>query len=136
MMGKSLVLFFLGSALFASMWTNLESPILLFLAVILGLFTVAVGILSGVMAVVKSVSLDKVRKYFRMDGEAVGQNALSSAYAKHALLQPQLGLTQSEFNKLAEDAKGVAFAASDLPLIFNALSSSPKKDAITLTDLQ
>merc|ERR1719460_894915 len=133
--GKSAVLLFLGCALFSAMWTNLESPFFLILAVALGLFIVTVGMLSGAIAIVKSANLDKVRKHFCMDSEAVGHNALASAYDTHALLQPQLGMTQSEFNKMATDARGVAFEKSDLPLIFNALSNSPKKDAITLTDL-
>jgi hypothetical protein len=133
--GKSVVLFFLGCALFSAMWTNLEGALLLFFAVVLGLFTVTIGMLSVTIAIVKSLHLDNIRKYFHMDGEAIGHNALASAYDKHALVHPQLGMTPSEFNNLATDVRGLSFEHSDLPLIFNALSSSPNKSALTLTDL-
>jgi len=134
-MGKSAAFLFLGCALFSSMWANLESKLLLALAVIVGLLVVIVGVLSGLIAVVKSVNLDKVRKHFRMDGEAVGANALSKSYDEHALVHPHLGMTRNEFSKMANDVRGIGFETSDLTLIFNALSSSPKRDAVSLTDL-
>jgi hypothetical protein len=135
LVGKSLVFTFLGCALFSSMWANLESTWLLVLAVVFGLFVFAVGILTGVTAIVKSVHLDKVRRHFHMDAEAVGDNALSKAYDEHALLHPHLGMTVNEFSKMVSDVRGIGFESSDLSFIFNTLSSSPKKDAVTLTDL-
>jgi hypothetical protein len=133
--GKSVVLLFLGCALFSAMWTNLESKILLFAAVVLSTFTVTVGMVSLAFTVVKSVHLNKVRKHFRMEGEA-GHNALATTYDKYALTQPQLGMTPGEFNKMVNDMKGLNFEKGDLLLIFNALASSPQKDATTLIDLQ
>jgi hypothetical protein len=133
--GKSAAFVFLGCALFSSMWANLESHILLSLAAVLGFLVVAVGVLSGFVAIVKSVNLDKVRKYFRMDGEAIGDNALSKSYDEHALLHPHQGMTRNEFNKMANDVRGIGFESSDLLLIFNALSSNPKRDAVSLADL-
>jgi hypothetical protein len=133
--GKSIVLFFLGCALFSAMWSNLEHVVLLVLAVVIGVFVAGVGLISIAIGLLKSTNLDRLRQHFRQDGEAVGHNALLHMYERHARLQPQLGMTPQEFNEMATEARGIAFERSDLPLIFNALSSSPKKDALTLTDL-
>jgi hypothetical protein len=83
----------------------------------------------------KSTNLNKVRRHFQGDAEAVGHNALAAMYQKHARLQPQLGMTPQEFNHMASESQGLSFDNSDLHLIFNALASSPKRDALTLTDL-
>lgn len=135
LLGKSAVFTFLGCALFSSMWANLESYVFLISAVLLGFLVVAVGVLTGLVAVVKSVHLDKVRRHFRMDTEAIGDNALSKAYGEHALLHPNLGMTRNEFSKMANHTCGIGFESSDLPFVFNSLSCSPKKDAVSLTDL-
>lgn len=133
--GKSVVFLFLGCALFSAMWSNLEHVVFLVLAVLIGLFVVGVGLLSLGLGLHKSVHLNKLRQHFCQDGEAFGHNAVSQMYERHARLQPQLGMTSQEFNQMATDSRGIAFEKTDLPLIFNALSSSPKKDALTLTDL-
>jgi hypothetical protein len=135
LVGKSAVLTFLGCALFSSMWANLESMWLLVLAVVFGFFVVAVGVITGLIAVIKSVHLDKVRRHFLMDAEAIGDNALSKAYDEHAIVHPDQGMTPNEFSKMVSDARGIGFENSDLTFIFNTLSSSPKKDAVSLTDL-
>lgn len=132
--GKSVVFLFLGCALFSAMWSNLEHVVLLVLAVLIGVFVVSVGLLSVAIGLHRSMHLDKIRQHFRQDGEAVGHNAVSHMYERYARLQPKLGMTPQEFNQMATDARGVVFEKSDLPLVFNALSSSPKKDALTLTD--
>jgi len=86
-----------------------------------------VGLATGAVAASKSVSLDKVRKHFRQDGEAVGQGALSGMYQKHARLQPGLGVSPLEFNGMVNDCRGVSFDEGDLRLIFNALASTPRR---------
>jgi hypothetical protein len=135
MVGKSAVFTFLGCALFSAMWTNVESVFLKVLAVVLSFFVVAVGLISLALGMMKSTHLNKIRQHFQGDAEAVGHNALSQAYERHARLQPQLGMTPQEFNQMANESKGISFDSSDLSLIFNALASSPKREAITLTDL-
>lgn len=135
MIGKSAVFMFLGCALFSAMWANVESVLLKVMAVLLGLFIVSVGLISGALALLKSTQLNKVRQHFQGDGEAVGHNALSQAYERHARLHSQLGMTPHEFNQMANETKGISFDGSDLYLVFNALASSPKRDAISLTDL-
>jgi len=135
MVGKSAIFMFLGCALFSAMWSNVESVLLKVMAVLLGLFVVLVGLISGALALLKSTQLHKVRQHFQGDSEAIGHNALSQAYERYARLQPQLGMTPQEFNQMANATTGISFDFNDLSLIFNALASSPKREAITLTDL-
>jgi len=134
--GKGLVFLFLGCVLWSSMWANLENAFLLFCSVLFGGFVVLVGLTTGAVSVSKSISLDKVRKHFRQDGGAIGQGALPGMYQKHARLQPGLGVSPLEFNGMVNDCRGVNFDEGDLRLIFNALASAPRRNVISLADLQ
>mmetsp|Transcript_136205 Transcript_136205/g.236808 ORF Transcript_136205/g.236808 Transcript_136205/m.236808 type:complete len:296 (-) Transcript_136205:168-1055(-) len=131
--GKGIVYIFLGSALWSHMWINLEgSTFLLFLAVLFGMFIVFVGIASLTIAAIKSRNLDLVRRELRKDGAS----SLQNLYELHARMQPQLGITQEEFKKLTPYARGVQFETSDVKLIFNALSSHPTRQYLSIGDLQ
>jgi len=129
--GKGAAYIFLGCALWSSMFANLgESGFLLFLAVIIGLFVVVIGVFSMAIAILKSRNLNLVRLELRKEA-----TALSQTYAMHAKMNPTAGVTQEEFKKMTSYARGVSFEQSDIKLIFNALSSNPRRDVITLEDL-
>jgi hypothetical protein len=130
--GKGVAYIFLGCALTSSMWANLKNNFLLFLTVLIGLFVVCVGLFSLVVAVIKSRNLNLVRQELRLDGAA----SLSDAYAKHAKQNPQIGLNQEEFKTLTPYARGVQFESADIKLIFNALSTNPRREYISIDDLQ
>lgn len=130
--GKGIAYIFLGSALTSSMWANLEGGFMIFLTVLIGFFIVAVGFFSLVVAVVKSRNLNLVRVELQQDGS----QSLPQLYERYAKLSPHNGLTQEEFKALTPQARGVSFEAADIKLIFNALSSYPKRDFISREDLQ
>lgn len=131
--GKGIVYIFLGSALWSHMWINLkDSGFLLFLSVLFGLFITFVGFASLTIAAIKSRNLNLVRLELKKDGPA----SLNNLYELHARMQPQLGITQEEFKKLTPYARGVQFESSDVKLIFNALSSHPTRQYISIQDLQ
>lgn len=129
--GKGIVYIFLGSALWSHMWINLGG-FLLVLAVLFGMFIVFVGIASLTIAAIKSRNLNLVRLELRKDGAS----SLNNLYELHARMQPQLGITQEEFKKLTPYARGVQFETSDVKLIFNALSSHPTRQYLSIQDLQ
>jgi len=129
--GKGAAYIFLGCALWSSMFANLEdSGFLLFLAVLIGLFVVCIGVFSVAIAVLKSRNLNLVRLELRKE-----PMSLKQMYDMYAKMNPTAGITQEEFKKMTQYARGVAFEHSDIKLIFNALSSNPRRDVITLEDL-
>lgn len=129
--GKGAAYIFLGCALWSSMFANVEGGFLLFLAVLIGLFVVIIGAFSLVIAILKSRNLDLVRKELMKDPQSLKQ-----VYDMHAKMQPTVGLTQEEFKKMTPFARGVSFEQGDIKLIFNALASNPRRDVISLDDLQ
>ena len=44
-------------------------------------------------------------------------------------------MAQEEFKKMTPYARGVTFEQADIKLIFNALSSNPRRDVISLEDI-
>lgn len=131
--GKGATYIFLGCALWSSMFANLEGGFFLFLAVLIGLFVVVVGIFSMAIAILKSRNLNLVRIELRKDNP---QQSLKQMYDMHAKMNPTAGITQEEFKKMTPYARGVSFEQGDIKLIFNALSSHPRRDYISLEDLQ
>jgi len=129
--GKGAAYVFLGCSLFSSMYANVEGGFMMFLAFLIGLFVVIVGTFSLIIAVLKSRNLDLLRRELMKDTWT-----LKSMYDNHAKFKPSVGLTQEEFKKMCPMARGVSFEASDIKLIFNALSSNPRRDVISLEDLQ
>jgi len=128
--GKGLAYIFVGCALWSSMFANVEGGFLLFFGGLIGLFVVIIGVISVVLAFSKSQSLDKVRQEFRQEPASLKQ-----IYDMHAKMNPAVGLTKEEFKKMTPFARGVSFEQSDIELIFNALSSHPRKEVISLEDL-
>jgi len=113
--GKGITLVFLGSALFLGMWDNLDSGFMEFLAVVLCLVPVAVGLCAIVIGALKSFKLEKVRKQLE---RVVDQKCETIPHGG--------GWTMPEFNRqIGEVAAGVKFETQDLKLIFNALVSNP-----------
>jgi len=128
--GKGLAYIFLGCALWSSMFANVTGVFLLTVATLLGLFTVFIGIFSTAIAFCKSRNLDLVRVELRKE-----PMSLKQMYDMHAKMNPMAGITQEEFKKMTPYARGVSFENSDIKVIFNALSSNPKRDVISLDDL-
>lgn len=129
--GKGVTYIFLGCALWSSMFANM-SGFLLFLSAFIGLFVVFIGVVSLVVAILKSRNLDLVRLELRKDGAG----SLQTMYDMHAKMHPQMGITQEEFKKLTPYARGVVFEQPDIRLIFNALCSNPRREYLSLQDLQ
>lgn len=129
--GKGAAYIFLGCALWSSMFANVKGGFLLFLAVLIGLFVVIIGAFSLAIAILKSRNLDLVRRELRKE-----PTSLKQIYDMHAKMNPTVGLTQEEFKKMTPFARGVSFEQGDIKLIFNALSSNPRRDVISLDDLQ
>jgi len=128
--GKGAAYIFLGCALWSSMFANVEGGFLLFLAALIGLFVVFIGVFSMAIAILKSRNLNLVRLELRKE-----DTSLRQMYDMHAKMNPQAGITQEEFKKMTPYARGVSFEQSDIKLIFNALSSNPRRDVISLDDL-
>mmetsp|Transcript_29667 Transcript_29667/g.82826 ORF Transcript_29667/g.82826 Transcript_29667/m.82826 type:complete len:301 (+) Transcript_29667:104-1006(+) len=116
--GKGVTLVFLGSALFLTMWDNMEGGFMRFLAVILSLFPTMVGLASVVIGVMKSNKLDKARRQL--------SPIIDHQYEQYAMSArgPSGGLSMLEFNSLTEKSSGIRFDSLDLKLIFNALVSN------------
>lgn len=129
--GKGVAYIFLGVTLWASMWENLESKVLLFLAVIMGSIIFLVGLASVVIGIIKSRSLNLVRVELKKDGSLGAQHM----YEKHAFSSPQYGMTPEEFKRMTADARGVHFETADLKMVFNALSSYPDRSVLTQNDV-
>lgn len=128
--GKGCTYVFLGCALWSSMFANIEGGLMLFLAVIICLFVVVIGCFSVAIAILKSRNLDLVRKELRKE-----PGSLKTMYDMHAKMNPTAGITQEEFKKMTPYARGVSFEQGDIKLIFNALSSHPRREMISLDDL-
>merc|ERR1719201_1329240 len=130
--GKGVAYIFLGCSLTSSMWANLKGGFMIFLSLLIGLFVVFIGLFSLVVAVVKSRNLNLVRQELQKDGSV----SLEQMYTMHAKKEPQMGLTQEEFKNMTPYARGVAFEGADIKLIFNALSSNPRREYMSREDLQ
>jgi len=128
--GKGGAYIFLGCALWSSMFANVEGGFMLVLAALIGGFVVLVGTFSIVIAILKSRNLNLVRLELGKD-----PTSLKQMYDMHAKMNPMAGITQEEFKKMTPYARGVSFEAPDIKLVFNALSSNPRRDVISLDDL-
>merc|ERR1719272_2804185 len=128
--GKGGAYIFLGCALWSSMFANVEGGFMLVLAALIGGFVVLVGTFSIVIAILKSRNLNLVRLELRKE-----PMSLKQMFDMHAKMNPMAGITQEEFKKMTPYARGVSFETPDIRLIFNALSSNPRRDVISLEDL-
>lgn len=120
--GKGITFLFLGCSLFSGMWDNLEGYGILFLAFVLCLLPVVVGLAALVIGFMKSQKLNRARQFMAQDD----QN-LNMIYDQHARTYPgpQGGLTMAEFSDLTNKLGGIKWEESDTKLIFNALVSNP-----------
>jgi len=118
--GKGCIMLFLSSSLFATMWANLSSHFLLFLAVVLCCFAFGVGLIGVTLGVMKSQKLNKARSH-------LAQGVFENRYPYHATTfrdQPG-GLTPQEFNALTTENGGFKWEDADLKLICSALVIQP-----------
>jgi len=111
--GKGLVLIFLASALFASMWVNMTAPFFRFLAVVFNLFAACIGIAAFAIGFQKSQTLDKAKDELRRQG------VLNQNYPDDKIFTPQ------EFEQLTRNYGGYQWEDRDLRLIMQALSTRP-----------
>mmetsp|Transcript_69405 Transcript_69405/g.166402 ORF Transcript_69405/g.166402 Transcript_69405/m.166402 type:complete len:278 (+) Transcript_69405:123-956(+) len=141
--GKGVVLLFVGASLWMTLWANERaSNFILVLTVVLCLPVILIGIASIGIGVMKSMQLDKVRTRLRQDAFPQGasnqgavQSVISDLYNQYAKMQPEIGMTKSEFNQMSKHFRGVEFQDQDLKLIFVALASHPKRENLTQVDL-
>jgi len=127
--GRGLWYIFLGTMTFATLW---ENSISYFLAVVLGLFVFGVGVFSTTFGYVKSRKLERVRVVL---AENHRNGKLPSLYQSFAKSSPQGGLTKQECNDLAQQMKGISFDQDELSCIFNALTTGPRGENISMDDL-
>jgi len=127
--GKGVVFCFFGCTLWSSMFANLEGGFLLVLACLLGVFIFLTGIISVLLGAMKSRNLNAVRL------ELLKHENVQQMYDAHAKTRPEVGLTCEEFNKMSPYLRGVQFEGSDLKFIFNALSSDPSRQFLSMHDM-
>jgi len=120
--GKGITYLFLGCSLFSGMWDNLEGYGLLFLAFVLCILPVVVGIAALVVGFMKSQKLNKARQFMAQDDAN-----LNMIYDQYARTFPGAhgGLTMAEFSDLTNKIGGIKWEEADTKLIFNALVSNP-----------
>eukprot|EP00440_Ansanella_granifera_P012919 gb/GFBE01014035.1/.p1 GENE.gb/GFBE01014035.1/~~gb/GFBE01014035.1/.p1 ORF type:complete len:300 (+),score=83.93 gb/GFBE01014035.1/:1-900(+) len=120
--GKGITFLFLGCSLFSGMWENLEGGGLLFLAFVLCLLPVIVGIAALLIGFMKSQKLNRARQALAQDLANV-----SIIFDQYARTYPGQGggLTMLEFSDLTNKTAGIKWEDADLKLIFMALVSNP-----------
>jgi len=127
--GKGATYIFLGSASFMAVRPP-SSLAVRVIAALIGVFVVLVGCFSLYIAILKSKNLNLVRLELRKE-----PMSLKQMYDTYAKMNPTAGITQEEFKKMTPYARGVSFEQADIKLIFNALSTNPRRDVISLEDL-
>mmetsp|Transcript_54292 Transcript_54292/g.151101 ORF Transcript_54292/g.151101 Transcript_54292/m.151101 type:complete len:315 (-) Transcript_54292:124-1068(-) len=122
--GKGVCFIFLGCALNSAMFSNLNNGFMDFIAVVLNLFVIIVGIAAVAIGIVKSQKLRRAQREL-MNG------VLANRYGEFAVQFPekdwgaQSGLTPQEFNNLTTENARLTWDETDLQLIFNALVRHP-----------
>ncbi|KAL8273128.1 hypothetical protein Esti_002886 [Eimeria stiedai] len=123
--GKSLFVMFLGSLLSLTLWPSKRGGSgLVFLSVSLSFFVVGVSLVGLLIAIRKSLRLEKVRKSVLL----AAKGHFGDAYRKYAMTDPVHGLQFEEFNRLCADhtAGRLQFDITDLGIIYNALDEHQK----------
>jgi hypothetical protein len=127
---KGLVYIFMGCTLWSSMMANFKKDTgMNVLAVILGVVILFSGFVSLVLGVNKSHKLRLVKL------ELQKHENVQQMYTAHAKTKPELGLTSEEFNKMCPYLRGIQFEGSDLRYIFNAISSDPSRQFLSIHDM-
>ncbi|KAL8445691.1 hypothetical protein Emed_005455 [Eimeria media] len=123
--GKSLFVVFLGSLLSLTLWPSKRGGSgLVFLSVTMSFFVVGVALVGLLIAIRKSLRLEKVRKSVLL----AAKGHFGDAYRKYAMTDPAHGLQFEEFNRLCADhtAGRLQFDITDLGIIYNALDEHQK----------
>eukprot|EP00922_Rhytidocystis_sp_ex-Travisia-forbesii_P012732 GHVS01019160.1.p1 GENE.GHVS01019160.1~~GHVS01019160.1.p1 ORF type:complete len:274 (+),score=19.15 GHVS01019160.1:167-988(+) len=123
--GKSLWFLFLGSLTACALWpSGRGGNVLLFVAISLGFFVVAVSIVGLLIAIRKSLRLEKVRKAVQQSCKG----AYLEVYRKYAMTDPQHGMQFEEFNRMCADHTfgKLQFDVTDLGIVYNALDEHQK----------
>ncbi|KAF8820708.1 putative COPI associated protein [Cardiosporidium cionae] len=122
--GKGLWFLFLGCLTASTLWPTKKggNGFLLF-AVVISFSAVVVSIIGLMMAIRRSLRLERIRKAI------VSQKGASpDVYRKYALCDPNHGMQFEEFNRLCSDYSSgrVQFDIADLGIIYNALDDHQK----------
>lgn len=123
--GKSLWFLFLGSLTACNLWPSKRgADVLIFVAITLSLFVAAVSIIGLLIAVRKSLRLEKVRKAVQQSCKGV----YVEVYRKYAMTDPQHGMQFEEFNRMCADHTfgKLQLDVTDLGIIYNALDEHQK----------
>mmetsp|Transcript_58791 Transcript_58791/g.137285 ORF Transcript_58791/g.137285 Transcript_58791/m.137285 type:complete len:288 (+) Transcript_58791:60-923(+) len=128
--GKGLVFIFLGCALWASTWANVEGVVWLIIAAVAGFAVTLVGVFSLAISIAKSHNLNGAK------GSLQDAGAIDSAYRHYAVSAPDRGLNQKEFGLWFRDLRGSSPSNGDLNLFFAALSSHPRREVISRRDIE
>jgi len=131
--GRGVVYIFLGSTLWAGMWANLTSTLLLVITALLSLPVLIVGLGSILIGVIKSYNFERVKMALKTGGPGQGPDAM---YQSHAKMQAHIGMTKEEFIMMARSIKGMVLTNEDVTLYFNAMSSNPNRNFLSREDLQ
>eukprot|EP00920_Eleutheroschizon_duboscqi_P035911 GHVT01086878.1.p1 GENE.GHVT01086878.1~~GHVT01086878.1.p1 ORF type:complete len:273 (-),score=42.41 GHVT01086878.1:1015-1833(-) len=123
--GKGLWFLFLGCMSACSMWpTRKGFGGLLFAAVCISFFVIGVAVVGLLIAVRKSLRLERVRKAV----QASCRGAFMDVYRKYAMTDPQHGMQFEELNRMCADHTSgkLQFDVTDLGIIYNALDEHQK----------
>lgn len=123
--GKALWFLFLGCMTACNLWpTEKARGGLLFFAVFISFFIILVSVMGLLIAVRKSVRLEKIRKAVIMGSKGI----VVDAYRKYAMTDPLHGMQFEEFNRMCADHTSgkLQFDITDLGIIYNALDEHQK----------
>lgn len=124
--GKSVWFFFLGAISCLNLWPNPKNESLFrtFLVVIVSTFIIAVSVVGFLIALRKSLRLEKLKKTIKL----VSKGAYIDCYRKYSVADPDHGMQFEEFNRMCSDHTNgsIYFDFLDLFIIFNALDEHQK----------
>lgn len=124
--GKSVWFFFLGAISCLNLWPHPKNESLFrsFLVVIVSTFIIAVSVVGFLIALRKSLRLEKLKKTIKL----VSKGAYIDCYRKYSVADPDHGMQFEEFNRMCSDHTNgsIYFDFLDLFIIFNALDEHQK----------
>lgn len=120
--GEGATFVFLGCSLLSTSLAKFDSPVWVFLEILLCLWPIMIGLGTIIIGVMKSQKLNNARlKLLAIDN----QGLLHSKYTQFARTCPEIGLTKTEFCELVRETASLSFEDTELKLIFNVLVSNP-----------
>lgn len=125
--GKALWFLYLGCLVVVSLWPTRglkNDMMMIFFALATSFFIVSVAAIGLLIAVRKSLLLEKVRKALQQQFRDSGPEV----YRKWAITEPSHGMQFEEFNRMAADITHghMQFDVTDLGIIYNALDEHQK----------